>query len=558
VRSVKYLAESRSAIIPFYTQLSFVLSSVSIAQWLQSGLHLKCYRNDGSFEIDETIRCYCKFLSEMANPVVFNVPLFFAKSFKSLVLELFNILFSVNDTDASFFIGDILCRLLHGGADAAKSSNTSLARQFFLDYNNPPDLSTVDLLKLFATWRRQSQVSSSFHFSPSVQAEYESQHPYSQKHCNHSVKFDDNVKHIELSFDSRCQTLPNDTLGFHFYSKDKVALLFSGIPFANCQDSDSQGPVLLAGNELEAIFECIDETFEEEQALWGYKFTASGFPVSLSTRQSMRAVADHLKCLFEDLLMTVCAADDQILFPPDLLDSEDLLNEASVILSEKLTVLPVRKALEHIFFEEFSGISVSKSFIKLFQRSIHFAALNRRAVSPIAVCGRCTAGHFCKITNGIPLEPMYNSGCWSCDICKQSMSRDQANVWHCSICLFDVCPTCQPDLIQRQNSEFHVGDAVHLVPPEIADYRSFSDASSGPMTLGVEYSIRDVRPPHVNVEGSLQCAVVIDAHYHIGLPCFKVFESNELFSALTLAQVGGMSLVPFESLPPNSARNSSI
>ena len=158
-----------------------------------------------------------------------------------------------------------------------------------------------------------------------------------------------------------------------------------------------------------------------------------------------------------------------------------------------------------IFFEEFSSdAKLSKNFVNLFQRSIHFAALNRQAILSNSSCGRCNAGHICNVINGIPLEPMYRSGAWSCDICKKSLSRGQAHVWHCSTCLFDVCPGCQPALLERQNSEFHVGDVVHLVPPEFADYRSFSDASSGPMNLGVEYPIRDVRPPHVNVEGSSQ------------------------------------------------------
>jgi hypothetical protein len=77
-------------------------------------------------------------------------------------------------------------------------------------------------------------------------------------------------------------------------------------------------------------------------------------------------------------------------------------------------------------------------------------------------------------------------------------------VWHCPTCSFDVCPSCQPVLLERLNSEFHVGDLVHLVPPEIADYRSFSDAGEGPMQPGSNYPVMDVRPEHVNISGQYQ------------------------------------------------------
>ena len=125
------------------------------------------------------------------------------------------------------------------------------------------------------------------------------------------------------------------------------------------------------------------------------------------------------------------------------------------------------------------------------------------------------------------------------------MPRDQANVWHCSLCLFDVCPRCQPDLLQTQNSEFIVGDVVRLVPPAIADYRLFSDASSGPMILGVDYPIRDVRPPHANVEGLLSF-VFASVVYCIKLDSSILF----CFYGLTLPQVGGMNLLQFESQFP--------
>jgi hypothetical protein len=500
------MAEPRCAVVPFYSQLSFVLSSVPAAQWLQSGLHLKCVCSDGSIEIDEEFRSYLKFLSELPDPVVFNAPVFFADNFKRLVMELFNVLFSSRDSDVSLFIGDILCRLLQGASCAAKTMGTSVVQQFFLDPDGSRDQCIFDLLNQFAVWRQQVAASSTFHFSPSIQAEYESQHPYVQKHCEHSVKFSGDVQHMEVNFDSRSQTCALDRLEFRNSSKEKVLLNFSGTSFTKSRDADSQaGSIVLAGNELEAIFECIDASFEEEQALWGYKFTVSGFPVGLAMRQSMDAVAAHLKTLFEDLLMIACTRDDQFFLPLELLDSDDMVNEASLVFSEKLVNIQVRKALEQVFFDECSsGTSVFKRFVKLFQRSIESAATSHRTVPVSASCGRCTAGHLCKVINGIPQEPMYNSGYWSCDICKKSMSRGQADVWHCSACLYDVCPDCQPHLLQMQNSEFHVGDVVHLVPSDIADYRSFSDASSGPMLPGVEYLVKDVRPPHVYVEGTLQ------------------------------------------------------
>ena len=67
-------------------------------------------------------------------------------------------------------------------------------------------------------------------------------------------------------------------------------------------------------------------------------------------------------------------------------------------------------------------------------------------------CGICNSGHVCEIINGIPSEARYRSGSWSCDVCKNQMSPAQANVWHCSTCAFDVCPSCQPGLLERQRS----------------------------------------------------------------------------------------------------------
>jgi hypothetical protein len=485
--------------------MSCVLSSLPIAHWLESGLHLKCVRADGSAEINQELRSYLTFLSEMPTPVLFNVPLFFSHTFKPLVLELCSLFFAVNDADLSFFIGDILNRLLQGGSDAAKIAGSSLAQKFFVNSIGPRDLCTLDLLKQFAIWHQQTKDSLSRLLLPSTQAEYESQHPYSQEGCTHLVSFPDDVKHMEVTFDSRSQTSLRDSLFFRYSSKEKILQSFSGNPFANSPDSDitpGSGSIVFAGNKLEAIFECVDSTFEEQQALWGYKFIICGFSVAPDVRQSLDAVCGHIKSLFQDLLMTVCSKDDGMCFRFEALDSDILVNESSIVFSENLLDMRVRKSLEHIFFEEMSGLNASNGFINVFRRTIHFAALKYRAGA--TSCGRCTAGHTCKIINGIPLEPMYHSGFWSCDICKKSMARGQANVWHCSTCQFDVCPGCQNDLLEKQHSEFNVGDVVHLVPPAIADYRQFSDASSGPMILGVEYPIQDVRPPHVNVQGSFQ------------------------------------------------------
>ena len=488
----------------FYAQLSHVLSSVPMAQWLQAGLHRKCILGDGSVAIDEELHSYLKFLSEFPSPVIFNVPVFFADAFKPLVLELFDIMFAAKDVIFSAFIGDILCRLLRGASAAVEKSGNSVAQAFLLGPDATGDQRTFDLLKQLGCWRHLAATSTLFHFSPTIQADYQSQHPYTQDDCNHTVRFPADVKHMDVVFDSRSRTCPRDALSFSSgVESDKQC--FSGMKWTKSQDSDgTNGPMIFAGNELKATFECIDANFDEQHALWGYKFTVSGFSAAPSVRQSLAAVRGHLNSLFKDLLMLVCIRDEQVSFPLEILQNDDLVAEVSLVLSEQLSDIKVRKALEHIFFEEVSGRKVSGPFLNLFQRTVDVAALNVQTVPSVAECGRCNSGHVCEIINGIPLEPNYRSGSWSCDVCRNRMSSAQANVWHCSTCLFDVCPSCQPVLLERQSSEFHVGDQVHLVPPEIADYRSFSDAASGPMRLGVDYSVVDVRDSSLNIEGQRQ------------------------------------------------------
>ena len=499
--SVKYLVESSSPVASFYAQLSHAMSSLPVAQWLQAGLHRKCVLADGSVVIDQELHSYLKFLTEFATPVICNVPIFFADSFKPLVLGLFDLMFSVNNVEFSAFIGDIVCLLLRGGAAAVEKSGSSVAKTFLLGPNAPRDQCTLQLLKQLGRWRRQATVSSAFQFSPSIQADYQSQHPYSQDNCDHTVTFPADVKHMDIVFDPRSRTCPDDVLTFCSAVQSDISC-FSGTKWTKTQDSDgTTGCMIFGGNELKATFECCDDAFDQQQALWGYKFTVSGFAVAPSVRQSVQAVLSHLNSLFKDLLMLVCSLDEQVSFPLEMLDSDDFVAEVGLVLSEQLSDAKVRKALELIFFEEFSGSKVSGMFIKLFQRTIECAVLSVQTVSSVAACGRCNAGHLCEIINGIPLEPNYRSGSWLCDLCRKRMSSVQPNVWHCSTCQFDVCSSCQPALLERQNSEFHVGDKVQLVPPEVADYRSFSDAASGPMRLGVESSVVEVRDSSLNIEG---------------------------------------------------------
>jgi hypothetical protein len=504
------MCDSSNSLVSFYDQMSFVLSSLPISQWLKAGLHHKCVLEDGSAVIDEVVHGYLMFLSQLSSPSVLNVPIFFADSFKSLVLELLNIMFSVNDVDFSAFTGDILCHLLQGGSATAEITGDSVAKMFLLGLDAPRDPSTLNLLKQFAFWRRQSTTSPAFQFSPLIQADYQSEHPYAQDDCVHQVTFPSEVQHMDIAFDARSQTTSGDKLRFSASNSsvgEQKLLCFSGTQFTKHEDLHSNtNSILLDGNELTATFDCEDANFEEGQKLWGYKFTVSGFSVARRIRQSIQAVCNHLNVLFKDLLMLVCSHGKNFSFPLEIFESDILVVEASLVLSKLLSDVQVRSSLELIFLEEFSGKNVSRGFINLFQHTIKFASLNNQSDPPAVVCGKCPSGHFFELINGIPLESNYMGG-WSCDVCRNSMSRAESGVWHCSTCRFDVCPGCQPVFMERYNSEFHIGDTVHLVPPDIADFRSFSDASSGPMRLGNEYSIRDVRPPHVNVEGKLNLKI---------------------------------------------------
>lgn len=498
------MGDSSSSLVSFHDQMSCVLSSLPISQWLKAGLHHECFLENGSAVIDEVLHSYLMFLSHLSSPPVLNVPIFFADSFKSLLLELFNIMFSVSDVDVLAFIGDILCHLLQGGSATAEITGDSVAKMFLLGLNAPRDPSTLNLLKQLAVWRRQSTISPPFQFSPLIQADYQSEHPYTQDDCVHQVAFPSEVQHMDIAFDARSQTSSGDKLwfsGINTSVDERKLLSFSGTQFTKSQDLHSDiDSILLDGNELTATFDCEDSNFDEGQKLWGYKFTVSGFAVARRIRQSIQAVCNHLNDLFKDLLMLVCSHDKNFSFPLEIFESDNVVVETSLVLSKLLSDVQVRSSLELIFLEEFSGNNVSRGFINLFQRTIKFASLNNQSDPPAVVCGKCPSGHVFELINGIPLESNYMGG-WSCDICKKSMSRGEAGVWHCSTCRFDVCPGCQPVFTERYNSEFHIGDLVHLVPPEIADFRSFSDASSGPMRLGNDYPIRDVRPPHVNVDG---------------------------------------------------------
>ncbi len=482
-----------------------MLSSAPIAELLTAGLHRKCVFADGSAVVDEELRSYLTFLSKIPSPVVLNVPIFFADTFKPLVLELIGLFFSVNDVCVSAFMGDLLCRLLQGSSAAAIIGKSSVAEMFLLDNDARSDKSNFDLLKQFGLWRHQAFSSSSFQFSPVIQAVYESEHPYTQEDCKHSVRFPVDVKHMSVSFDSRSQTYPDDTLTFCTNLKtDQRVLSFSGTQFTKHQDLEKVGFMVFPGNELTASFDCIDGSFEEQRSMWGYKFTAFGFAVSSGVQQSIDAVRGHLDSLFKELLISVCSRDARISFPLEILDSDELVAETGLVFSEMLTDVLVRNAFEQIFFAQCSGCNVSRSLTNLFQRTVNFAAIKSQTVSAPPACGKCNAGHVCELLNGIPETASYRSGGWSCDVCRKIMPPYEANVWHCPTCNFDVCPSCQPVLLERLNSEFHVGDQVHLVPPEIANYRSFSDAAGGPMQPGSNYPILDVRPEHVNVSGQYQ------------------------------------------------------
>lgn len=499
------MAESAIEVVPFYDQLSCVLSSAPIAEFLTAGLHRKCVLADGTAIVDEELQNYLTFLSEIPSPVVLNVPIFFADTFKPLVLELFGLFFSVNDVFFSAFIGDLLCRILQGSSAAAKISKGSVAEMFLLDNDVRGDQNNFDLLKQFGLWRHQAFSSSSFQILPVIQADYESVHPYTQEDCKHSVRFPANIKHISVSFDSRSQTYPDDTLTFSSNLRtDQSALSFSGTQFTKHQELEKVSCMVFPGNEFTASFDCMDESFEEQRSIWGYKFTAFGFAASSSVRQSIDSVRGHLNSLFKELLMSVCARDARISFPLEVLDNDVIVAEAGFIFSEMLTDDLVRNAFEQIFFAQCSESNVSRRLTNLFQSTVNFAAMKSQSVSPSPACGKCNAGHVCEVVSSIPETASYRSGGWSCDVCKKSMSRNQANVWHCPTCSFDVCPSCQPVLLERLNSEFHVGDLVHLVPPEIADYRSFSDAGEGPMQPGSNYPVMDVRPEHVNISGQYQ------------------------------------------------------
>ena len=142
-----------------------MLSSAPIAELLTAGLHRKCVIADGSAVVDEELQNYLTFLSEIPSPVVLNV-IFFADTFKPLVLELFGLFFSVDDVIFSAFIGDLLCRLLQGSSAAAKISKSSVAKMFLLDNNVRGDQNNFDLLKQFGLWRHQAFSSSSFQILP--------------------------------------------------------------------------------------------------------------------------------------------------------------------------------------------------------------------------------------------------------------------------------------------------------------------------------------------------------------------------------------------------------
>jgi hypothetical protein len=288
------------------------------------------------------------------------------------------------------------------------------------------------------------------------------------------------VKHMSVAFDPRSSLSADDRLIFRSISDALKESCFSGNSFAKSQDSES---LIFAGNELTASFDC--EVEDEDQKLWGYKFTVSGFTVAASVRQSIDGISSNLNSLFQDLLMTVCSDDDRFLFPPEILESDELVVETSLVLSKLLTDdVRVRNALELIFLDEFSGKNVSTRSIYLFQQIIKFAFMNDGTKSLGSACGQCKNGHICNMINGMPLEAHYAGSGWSCDICKKCMPQAQAGVWHCSICQFDVCPSCQPGLLETQmSSDFSVRDTVHLVPPHIADYRSFSDAAQGTFSI---------------------------------------------------------------------------
>jgi hypothetical protein len=494
------MADSSSDVVPFYSQLSRVFCSLPCARWLQAALHLTRAPFGGP---DVDFSNYLKFLHGFTSPPVPNVSLFFADTFKPLVLELFGLFFSANDINVSALLGDVLCYLMQGASAAVAKTKNSIMQTFFVGSDPLTDQNTLNLLKQLGFWRRNSKLAP-FQFSPSHEVEYQSQHPYTQDDCLHIISFPSDVKHVLISFDSRSQTCPNDTLEFSSHASE-ACLRFSGNNFSKSQIvgcKRASSDMALAGNEIQASFDCSDSHFSSSASLWGYKFTAFGFSVEPSIRKSIEAVQCHLDALFQDLLLLVCSQDDRFAVPPELLDSDEFVGEAAAVFADHLSDIKVRQLFEDIFSQEFSASKRPSQFLNFFQRTI-IVARNTAASLSVSVCGKCSLGHLCQISNGLPVEPKYSSG-WSCNICGMSMALDQANVWHCSICAYDVCPWCQPGLTENQSSDFAIGDMVHLVPPEIADFRMFSDAASGPMKLGLDYAILDITGgscSHVNIEG---------------------------------------------------------